>query len=70
MRQAAKESVAVMRKLWEAREKKSEETVRAKGAQINTVDKAPFIAAMAPVYAKFVTTDRLKDLVKRIQAVQ
>jgi tripartite ATP-independent transporter DctP family solute receptor len=70
VRQAAKESVAVMRKLWEAREKKSEETVRAKGAQINTVDKAPFIAAMAPVYAKFVTTDRLKDLVKRIQAVQ
>ncbi|MGL4965950.1 MAG: TRAP transporter substrate-binding protein [Inquilinus sp.] len=70
LRQAAKESVVKMRELWIAREKQSEEKVRAGGGEIITVDKASFAAAMGPVYAKFVTTDAMKSLVERIRAVQ
>jgi tripartite ATP-independent transporter DctP family solute receptor len=70
LRQAAKESVAKMRELWTAREKESEAKVRAGGGEIITVDKAPFAAAMGPVYDKFVTTDAMKSLVERIRAVQ
>lgn len=68
--QAAKDSVAKMRELWVAREKESEAKVRAGGGEIITVDKAPFVAAMAPVYAKFVTDEKMKALVDRIRAVQ
>ncbi|MBM3572664.1 MAG: TRAP transporter substrate-binding protein, partial [Alphaproteobacteria bacterium] len=68
---AAKESVAVMRKLWFEREKKSEAMVRQAGSMIvDKVDKRPFIDAMKPVYDRFVTDAKMKTLVARIQAVQ
>lgn len=67
---AAKASTEVQRKLWAEREKVSEEIVRKAGSTIVDVDKKPFQDAMIPVYAKFVTSARLKDLVKRIQEVQ
>lgn len=67
---AAKESVAKMRELWDAREKASEAKVRAGGAQINAVEKQPFIDAMKPVYDKFVTDPKLKDMVAAIQAAK
>ncbi len=67
---AAKESVAKMRELWDAREKASEAKVKAGGAQINQVDKKPFIDAMKPVDDKFVTDPKLKDMVAAIQAVK
>ena len=71
IRQAAKDSVPVMRKLWFAQEKDSEDKIRAAGNEIVTnIDKAPFIAAMKPVYDKYVTSDVLKDLVARIQATE
>ncbi|MCX7340512.1 MAG: TRAP transporter substrate-binding protein [Hyphomicrobiales bacterium] len=70
LRAAAKESVAKMRELWDAREKASEAKVRAGGAVINMVEKQPFIDAMKPVYDRFVTDPALKDLVARIQAVK
>lgn len=69
-RSAAKDSVAKMRELWEAREKASEAAVKAKGAMITEVDKKPFIDAMKPVYDKYVPDAKLKDLLGRIQAVQ
>jgi tripartite ATP-independent transporter DctP family solute receptor len=67
LRQAAKESVPVMRKLWDEREAKSLAAVIAGGAQVTEVDKPAFQAAMKPVYDKFITDAKLKDLVKRIQ---
>jgi tripartite ATP-independent transporter DctP family solute receptor len=67
---AAKESVAKMRELWDAREKASEAKVKAGGAVINAVQKQPFIDAMKPVYEKFVTDAKLKDMVSAIQAVK
>jgi tripartite ATP-independent transporter DctP family solute receptor len=68
-RASARESVKKMRELWEAREKASEAAVKAKGAQINTVEKKAFIDAMKPVYDKYVKDAKLKDLVAKIQAV-
>jgi tripartite ATP-independent transporter DctP family solute receptor len=71
VRQAAKDSVPYMREQWVAREKASEEKVRAAGVEVVTdIDKQPFIDAMVPVYEKHVTDDNLKDLVARIQAVE
>jgi tripartite ATP-independent transporter DctP family solute receptor len=71
VRQAAKESVPHMRELWAAREAQSEEIVRSAGVEVITeIDKAPFMEAMVPVYEKYVTTDELRSLVERIQAVQ
>ena len=69
VRQAARDSVPFMREQWQAREKASEEKVRAAGVEIVTeIDKAPFMAAMDSVYEKHVTSENLKDLVARIRA--
>jgi tripartite ATP-independent transporter DctP family solute receptor len=70
VRAAAKESVAKMRELWDAREKASEAKVKAGGAVVNSVEKQPFIDAMKPVYDKFVTDAKLKEMVAAIQAVK
>jgi len=70
VRQAAKESVGKMRELWSAREKVSEEKVRASGANIIKVNKEEFSAAMKPVYARFVTDAKMKDLLEQVQAVK
>lgn len=71
VRQAAKDSVPAMREMWAAREKESEDKIRAAGVEIvSDIDKTPFIEAMVPVYEKYVTSDKLKDLVARIQATE
>jgi tripartite ATP-independent transporter DctP family solute receptor len=70
LKQAAKESTVKMRELWVAREKASEEKVRAAGNRIIEVDKAEFSAAMKPVYDKFVTDPKQKDLLERVLAVK
>ena len=67
-RAAAKESVGFQRKKWDEQEAKSLEVVTKGGATIVAdVDKASFRAAMAPVYAKFISTPDLQRLVKAIQ---
>jgi len=71
LRQAAEESVPYMRKLWDEREVKSRQVVEKAGIQaVQLANKKEFVDAMAPVYAKFASTPRLKDLVKRIQDTQ
>lgn len=70
VRKAAKESVVKMRELWQAREKASEDKVRAAGVKVISVNKEEFSAAMKPVYDKFVTDPKMKDLVTRIQDVK
>ena len=67
-RAAAKESVTFQRKKWDEQEAKALDIVVKAGAQIvKDVDKASFKAAMAPVYAKFITTPDLQRLVKAVQ---
>ncbi|AZL59377.1 TRAP transporter substrate-binding protein [Tabrizicola piscis] len=71
VRAAARESMPINRELWAAREKESEDKVRAAGVQvIDNIDKTPFIEAMVPVYEKHANTPKLQDLVTRIQAVE
>jgi tripartite ATP-independent transporter DctP family solute receptor len=71
LRQAAKDSVPYMRKLWDEREVKSRQVVEKAGIQtVQLANKKEFVDAMGPVYAKFAATPRLKDLVKRIQDTQ
>ena len=67
-RNAAKESVKFQRQKWDEQEAKALDIVVKGGAQIvKDVDKASFKAAMAPVYAKFITTPDLQRLVKAVQ---
>jgi tripartite ATP-independent transporter DctP family solute receptor len=71
IRKAAKDSVPVMRKLWDEREAKSQAIAEKAGSQIVQLEsKKEFIDAMAPVYAKFADTPKLKELVQKIQATQ
>ncbi|RMF38823.1 MAG: TRAP transporter substrate-binding protein [Alphaproteobacteria bacterium] len=70
VREAAEESAVLQRKLWAEREKASREKVEAAGVKINLIsDKAPFQAAMGPVYEKFLADNPdLRPLVELIQA--
>ncbi len=71
VRAAAAESVPFNREAWAAREKESEEKVLAAGVEVvRDIDKAPFVAAMGPVYEKYANTPELKQLVESIQAVE
>ncbi len=71
VREAARDSVPVMRELWAAREAVSEAKVREAGSEnITDIDKTPFIEAMVPVYEKHVTSPLLQQLVADIQAVK
>lgn len=65
---AAAESVPHMRKLWDAREESARKNVEARGAQVNAVEKKPFIDAMSGVYARFANTPERQALVRQIQA--
>ncbi|MBB6306323.1 TRAP transporter substrate-binding protein [Xanthobacter tagetidis] len=69
-KEAGKEATKKMRELWAKRDAEAKDRVVKGGAMINEVDKKPFIDAMAPVYDKFVTSEKMKDLVNRIKAVQ
>ena len=62
-REAAKASVPYMRKLWDEKELASRKVVEAGGAKVVEVDKKSFQDAMKPVYDKFITDPKLKDMV-------
>jgi tripartite ATP-independent transporter DctP family solute receptor len=71
IRQAAKDSVPHMRKLWDEREAKSRQIVEAGGAKITEItDRQAWADAMKPVYEQFASTPELQSLVQRIQAGQ
>jgi tripartite ATP-independent transporter DctP family solute receptor len=67
--EAGHTSALLQRELWQAREAASMEKVKAGGTEVNTIaDKAPFQAAMAPVYEKFIADNpALTDLVNMIR---
>jgi tripartite ATP-independent transporter DctP family solute receptor len=69
IRKLAKEAQQEERTLWYAREKESLEKMLAAGAQVNEVkDKAPFQAAVKPVWDKYGAQHAA--LIKRIQDVK
>ncbi len=59
-----------MRKLWDEKELASRKKVEAGGAQVVEVDKKSFQDAMKPVYDKFITDPKLKEMVVKVQATQ
>lgn len=67
LRDAARDSVPEMRRLWDAQTAASRAAVTAGGATINPVDKEAFARAMQPVHAQFARDDRLRGLVTRIR---
>lgn len=69
VKMAGRVSALKQRELWQAREKASMKTVEAGGTTVNTIaDKAPFQAAMASVYDKFLESNPdLTDLVNMIR---
>lgn len=66
---AGRKSANLQRELWQEREAASMEKVQAGGTVVNAVaDKAPFQAAMAPVYDQFLEANPdLSDLVNMIR---
>jgi len=71
IRQAAKDSVPHMRKLWDEREAKSRQIVEAGGAQIAQLeDRQAWADAVQPVYEQFAAAPELKSLVEEIQAAK
>lgn len=69
IKQAAADAVSFQRAEWAKYEQISIDKVKAGGSQISTVtDKAPWVALMAPLYAK--QSKEIQDFVKQIQAVK
>lgn len=71
VRGCARDSVPIMRELWDARETASRERVIAHGVQVNDdVDLKAFEARMEPVWQRFVTTPRLRRLLEDAQSME
>jgi tripartite ATP-independent transporter DctP family solute receptor len=69
-REAARESNLFMRERWKALEEKSRQRAEAAGIQIITgIDRQPFEAAMAGMYAKAASDPTLARLIDRIRQV-
>lgn len=69
VREAAKHSVGVMRRLWDARVVEAEAVIAASPVQRQTVDRAAFAALMRPVWEQFITTPEQESMVQRILAL-
>ncbi len=66
----ARESVPVMRKLWDARVESSRQKLLAAGVKENEVtDREAFVKQMQPVYDQFVVTPFQKKMVSDIEAM-
>ena len=71
LRKAAKDSVPVMRELWDARVEVSRDAMVAAGVQIvDGIDKQPFMDAMQPLYDQYLQDPALRNLVEKIRDVQ
>ncbi|HTR05876.1 MAG TPA: TRAP transporter substrate-binding protein [Paraburkholderia sp.] len=73
IKKAADDSVPYYVKLWTAREDSAGKTVEKGGATIvpaGQVDRAAFVKAMQPVWAKYEKTPEMKQIVDEIQAVR
>lgn len=70
VRQCAKDSVPVMRALWDAREDRSREIVLAGGVSVNEPDLAPFRERVRPVWERYLDTPDLRALADAITGVE
>ncbi len=71
VRQAAKDSVPFMRRLWDERVAGARERLLAAGVQANQIpDIEPFVERMRPVWDRYVATPAEKRLVKEIEETE
>lgn len=72
VKEAARESATLQRKLWAERAEKSRAKVEASGIKFNAIaDKAPFQNAMGPVYTKAIAKNPiLEELIADIKSVK
>ncbi|HEX5125190.1 MAG TPA: TRAP transporter substrate-binding protein DctP [Rhodocyclaceae bacterium] len=71
IKDAAKESVPLMRRYWTEREGAARKALSTAGTVfVSGVDKHSFQEAMRPVYDKFVTSDKQKSLLRAIQEMR
>lgn len=70
VRQCAKDSVPIMRKVWDARVARSRELVMASGVEVNEPDIASFRARVRPVWDRYLDTPELQALADAISAVE
>lgn len=69
IRSAAKESVPLMRQLWDASEAAGRRTVEAAGGVVVTdVDRKAFAERFMPLHTTVIDNDQLRSLVRRVQA--
>ena len=71
IRDAARDSVPIMRRLWDGYEASAEQTAEKAGAKIvRDVDRKAFADRLVPLYSSIIEDARLRSLVRRIQADQ
>ncbi|PHR92915.1 MAG: C4-dicarboxylate ABC transporter [Robiginitomaculum sp.] len=70
IRQAAVDSVPIMREIWDARTAKAEAEIRAAGIEVITPDQAAFVEKVQPVWDKYLTNPALRKLAEDIQNVR
>lgn len=69
VRQSARDSVPIMRQLWDARVAAAKHAIAASEVETNSVEMEPFAELMKPVWTEFITTPQQKSLVARIVAL-
>jgi TRAP-type C4-dicarboxylate transport system substrate-binding protein len=67
LRAKARESVTVMRGLWDAKQARARQIVLDAGVAANTVERAPFLAAVEPVRRRYASHPAIGDLMRRIE---
>lgn len=71
VKQSARDSVPMMRDLWDARVDSSRAELLAAGVQANEVeDQSAFSDLMKPVWERYIVSDKQKQLVKSIQSME
>lgn len=69
MREAARQSVPVMRRLWDDRLAQAESEIAQSGVQVDMVDREPFAALMRPVWDQFITSAPQRAIVEQVIAM-
>ena len=67
LRAKARESVTVMRGLWDAKQARAREIVLEAGVEANTVERAAFLAAVEPLRRRYLQNETIGALMRRIE---
>ena len=70
IRQCAKDSVPIMREIWDARVERSRKIVLQTGVEVIEPEITPFQAKVQPVWERYLDTPNLRALAERIAAVE